>query len=178
MKEAAEVGCRRRAKQLSREIPSQRVTLHGFTLLEALIVIAIMLIIVAIAIPRITPLLQAAHTTTIVEKMRILTNELSAYRMNCGSYPNSLAALKPSRENGCSKNSAAFSDPATAPGYRLTYAATNPDENGHYEGHALSATPSSARSAGGDESYFADQTGIIRVHRNGPATVSDPALVP
>ena len=150
----------------------------GFTLLEVLMVIAIMLIIVAIALPRITPMLEAAHKTTIVAKMRTLTNELSAYRMNCGGYPNSLAALKPSPEKGCSKSSAAASDPTTASGYRLTYAATNPDDNIHYEGYTLSAVPSSSGSAAGNESYFTDQTGIIRVHRNSLATISDPPLVP
>ena len=156
---------------------------EAFTLLEVPIVIVIMLIIAAIALPTIAPKLQAAHKTTIAAKLRTLTNELSAYRMNCGGYPSSLAALKPSREKGCSKNGAAISDPATAPGlpagagYLLTYAATNPDENGHYEGYALSAVPSSTGSAG-NESYLADQSGIIRVRRNGPSSVSDPALVP
>lgn len=155
----------------------------GFSLLELLIVIAIMLIVVAIALPRITPMLQAAHKTTIVAKMRTLTNELSTYRMECSGYPESLDALKPSPEKACPRGSAAFSDPTTTPGlpavagYRLTYAAANRDESGHYEDYTLSAVPSSTGGADG-ESYFADQTGIIRVLRNGPATVSDPALVP
>ena len=171
-------GDRTTPKQRSCQTPTRPAIAEGFTLLELLIAIAIMLIIVAIALPRITPMLQAAHKTTIVAKMRTLTNELTAYRMDCGGYPESLAALNPSPKRRCSKNSAAASDPATASGYRLTYAATNPDENGHYEGYTLSAAPSSSGSTAGNESYFADQTGIIRVHRGGPATVSDPALVP
>jgi prepilin-type N-terminal cleavage/methylation domain-containing protein len=152
-------------------------TTEGFTLLEVLIVVAIMLIIVATAIPRITPMLQAAHKTTIVAKLRTLTNELSAYRMNCGGHPNSLAALKPSPEKGCSKSSAAASDPVAASGYRLTYAASNRDESGHYEGYTLTAVPSSPHSAG-NESYSTNQTGIIRVHGGGQVAASGPAFTP
>ena len=177
MDETPEADCRTKCEATEPRDPSRRMTGEGFTLLEVLIVIAIMLIIVAIALPRITPMLEAAHKTTVVAKLRTLTNELSAYRMDCGSYPNSLAALKPSTIKGCSRNSTAASDPATAPGYRLTFNATNPDDNGHYEGYTLSAVPSSSGSPG-NESYFADQTGIIRVHHNGPASLSDPALVP
>jgi hypothetical protein len=62
-----------------------------------------------------------------------------------------------------------------ASGYRLTYAASNRDDNGHYEGYTLTTVPSSPGSAAGNESYFADQTRISRAHRNGPASVSDPA---
>jgi prepilin-type N-terminal cleavage/methylation domain-containing protein len=164
--------------------PSRRMTGEGFTLLEVLIVIAIMLIIVAIALPRITPMLQAAHKTTIVAKLRTFTNELAAYRMDCGGIPDSLDALKPSPEKACPRGSVTFSDPAAAPSlpavadYRISYTATNPSENGHYEGYTLSAVPSSPGSAVGNEPYFADQTGIIRVRRGETASISDPALVP
>jgi prepilin-type N-terminal cleavage/methylation domain-containing protein len=168
-----------------RRVFGQRTTRKGFTLLEVLIVIAIMLIIVAIALPRITPMLQVAHKTTIVAKLRTFTNELTAYRMDCGGYPDSLDALKPSFQTACQRGSVTFSEPAAAASslaavadYRISYAATNRDENGHYEGYTLTAVPSSPGSAVGNESYFADQTGTIRVHRNGPAAASDPALVP
>ena len=157
--------------------PSRRMTGEGLTLLEVLIVIAIMLIIVAIALPRITPMLEAARKTTIVAKLRILTNELSVFHMDCGGYPENPDALKPSPGKGCSTGTAFVSSPKVASGYRLAHAVTNRDETGHYEGYTLSAVPSSTDSADG-ESYFADQSGIIRVHRDGPAPVSDPALVP
>jgi type II secretory pathway pseudopilin PulG len=142
-----------------------------------MIVIAIALILVAIAMPRISPMLHAGHETIVEERMRMLTNELSAYRMDCGGYPASLAALKLSPEKGCSKNSAAGSVPTTVPGYRLSYMPSDRNEDGLYLAYQLSVVPSSAGSAGKD-SYLTDQTGIIRVRHGGAPTVSDRTPLP
>jgi type II secretory pathway pseudopilin PulG len=142
-----------------------------------MIVIAIVLILVAMAMPRISPMLHAGHETIVEERMRTLTNELSAYRMDCGGFPANLAALKLSPGKGCSKNIAAGSVPTTVPGYRLSYTPTDLGKDGLYSAYRLSVVPSSAGSAGKD-SYLTDQTGIIRVQRGGPATGSNPTLVP
>lgn len=141
------------------------------------LVVAIILIIFAITMPRIAPLLQATHKTTVVANLQTLNNELSAYRMICGGYPEQLGALKDSAGKGCSSDSGAHSRPMIPNGYHISYTATRPDENGVYSGYTLTADPFSSGTAG-IRSYFTDQTGIIRAHSGGRADASDPPLSP
>ncbi len=149
---------------------------EGFTLLELLIAIAVILILVATTVPNIMRMQDSAHGTAILAQLRVLSNELSVYRMDCGGYPEGLDGLNSSPEEGCAKGNTTASDPATVPGYRLSYRPANPDGSGAYTTFTLAAGPLGTASSSG-RFYFMDQTGIVRMHSGAPASVSDPAII-
>src|ERR1700730_1627817 len=68
----------------------------GFSLIELLIVVAIILIIAAIAIPNLLRSKMAANEASAVGSLRSLNTAAVAYSTTYGTYPASLAALGPS----------------------------------------------------------------------------------
>ena len=166
---------------------------NGYTLLEALIVVAIILILAAIAIPGELRSRQIARRGVVITELQTLHDELSAYEMMCGGFPPSLPA-QGSTGSSCSSSSTAgegavstsASDSAANPpdpvpilmsGYRFTYTLADLGDDGLYHGYAITADPIGGRKTG-NEFYFSDQTGVVRVHINEEATASDPPLVP
>src|SRR6202451_4489534 len=68
----------------------------GFSLIELLIVVAIILIIAAIAIPNLLRSKMAANEASAVGSLRTLNTSSVAFSTTYGNYPPSLAALGPS----------------------------------------------------------------------------------
>ena len=66
----------------------------GFTLIELLIVIVILGILAAIAIPNIAGLTESADRSTVESNMRQLATEIESYRATERSYPDSLDDLE------------------------------------------------------------------------------------
>ena len=59
----------------------------GFTLIELLIVIAILAVLAAIAIPLVANRIDAARASADVTNIRILQDAVELYYIDCGKYP-------------------------------------------------------------------------------------------
>ncbi len=73
---------------------------QGFSLLELVIVVALMLILVSISVPNLSRSRMLAHEASVIVALDTLNNELEAHWMTCGGYPSSLADLE-SAAAGC-----------------------------------------------------------------------------
>jgi len=153
---------------------------RGFSLLELLIVITVILIIAAIAIPRLLTVKQMANSAAAVANLRSLDNALTAYSTQYPAvgYPATMAALAGTGTTP-SSTSALLTDTllagATAPdvakqNYYFTYA---PGSGTPVLTYGLNATP-----VGGTVSrtFFTDQTGEIHFHDGAAASVGDPLI--
>jgi type IV pilus assembly protein PilA len=129
----------------------------GFSLIELLIVVAIILVIAAMAIPSLLRSKMAANEASCVASMRTLSRSVISYQTTYGTYPLTLASLGPGSPP--SSTAADLVDSILAvgikSGYTITYTPTSPDT---YE---LSAVPITA-GVSGSRTFFTDQTGVIR----------------
>jgi type IV pilus assembly protein PilA len=152
---------------------------RGFSLIELLIVVAIILIIAAIAIPNLLKSRIAANQASAVGSLHTLNavEQMYASTYNTGFSPN-LSSLGPG--SGTSGPSAAgmvdsvlagTGNTSTRQGYTFTYAAS-PDASGRYETYTINAAPSTPGTTGTNY-YFTDQSGVIRQNSTQAAGASD-----
>jgi len=135
----------------------------GFTLIELLIVIAVIAILAAIAIPNLLSSSKAANESSAIASLRTLVSAQETFRsrQNPPTYAEDLAAL------------GTLIDPVLAGGSKSGYdfAAGAADENTY--SYTASAT---TQETSGDRSFFVDQTGVIRSAAAAGATVASPAI--
>src|SRR5205807_5757384 len=140
----------------------------GFSLIELLIVVAIILIIAAIAIPNLLRAKMAANEASAVGSLRTLNTACIAYFTSYGQFPAAITNLGPVASGGtASSTSADLIDSllasGTKSGYTFVYTAGNSDQNQTY---TITATPISAGQTG-QRMFFTDQPGVIRVNVTG-----------
>lgn len=158
-----------------------RTEQRGFSLIELLIVVAIILIIAAIAIPDFLRSKMAANQASAVESLRVINSAEVMYNSNYQKgYSSSLTDLKaPTGGALPSLTAAALIDNILASGvksgYRLTYVPSNPDAQGYYQGYTVTADPVTAGTSGGAY-YFTDQNYVIRFNNTQTATSTDQPL--
>lgn len=99
---------------------------HGFSLIELMIVVAIILVIAAIAIPNLMKSRIAANEASAVGSLRAINNAEVTYSSSFSTYTCSLAALGPA-SGGASPSSgaAAIIDATLASGVKSGYTFTN-----------------------------------------------------
>ena len=155
----------------------------GFSLIELLIVVAIILIIAAIAIPNLMASRMAANESSAAQECRNVTTAEVVYstQYNIG-YAATLTSLGDA--GGCGAGSvtstnACLIDAVLAAGsksgFSFTYAPTNPDAATHYQGFTLNGNPLNPGYSG-RKHFFTDQTGVIRMNLTTAAAISDPAI--
>src|ERR1700686_1601272 len=132
----------------------------GFSLIELLIVVAIILIIAAIAIPNLLRSKMAANEASCVGSLRTINTSSVAYSTTYGKYPHALTDLAPSATPTSTSADLVDSVLATGikSGYTLTY---TPGAVGVDQSYTLSAKPTTA-GVTGQRGFFTDQTGVIR----------------
>lgn len=154
---------------------------RGFSLIELLIVVAIILVIAAIAIPSFIRAKIAANEASAVTSMHAVSTAEIGYLTlypTLGFSP-SLAALGDGGTTPCPGTSAAscFVDSSLSSGLKSGYSFTYAQDT--------STTPSLGYTFNGDpavfgitgvQSYFIDQTNVIRYSPSGPANASSPVL--
>src|SRR5246127_1030119 len=144
----------------------------GFSLIELLIVVAIILIIAAIAIPNLLRSKIAANQASAVGSLRTLNTACIDYSTSYGQFPSALTNLGPIASGGtASSTSADLIDSVLAGGSKsgstFVFGA-----GGRNQSYTITATPITPATTG-QNMYFTDQSGVIRVDTSGSgATVA------
>ncbi len=163
----------------------------GFSLIELLIVVAIILIIAAIAIPNLLRARMAANESSAVGSLRTINTADATFLSTYGhNFAPSLTALGGATTNApvCTQANlvdnvlGAAAQPASKSGYSFIYTAGAPDPAdvgicSSVTTYTITATPLTYNGTG-TRSFFTDQSGVIRGADDGGAasTVADPPL--
>ena len=130
---------------------------RGFTLIELMIVVAIIAIILSLAIPSLQNARKSANEGRAIATLRSISTVQEQYKTRFGAYADWVGKLEDAG-----------------------YIAIRFDEYDvlYYSGEThrwyLSAGPRSPADA--DRYFFVDQTGVIRFSSTGPATSTDPPI--
>lgn len=151
---------------------------RGFSLIELLIVVAIILVIVAIAIPNFMRSRMAANESATVQNIRAVVTANVVYSSTYGiGYSSDLVSLGPDPSNGPS--SAKFAgliddvlSSGVKSGYAFTYSAAAPVSGALIPSYQLTANPVTPGYTG-NRYFFTDDSGVIRQNLSSTATVSD-----
>jgi type IV pilus assembly protein PilA len=151
----------------------RRAAERGFTLIELMIVIAIILIIAAIAVPKLSSQRQNAQEMAAIQQIRTLHQAQIQYYGQFGRYATSLAELGPPASGSPGPQAADLIPKSLADGkgtgYLFTIAA-NPS------GYVINANPEQFGSSG-RRTFYSDQSGVVRQNwGQEPATVNSPEL--
>ena len=152
---------------------------RGFSLIELLIVVAVILIIAAIAIPNFIRSRMRANESAAVQNLRIVNTANVVYLTTYGiGYSDGLPKLS-GNQVIVDQNDAGLIDTVLASGlkngYTYTYAILSRDAQNHVVGYSFTAAPTTV-GATGDRYFYTDQTAIIRQNTTGAAGPTDPSI--
>jgi type IV pilus assembly protein PilA len=144
----------------------------GFSLIELLIVVAIILIIAAIAIPNLIRSKIAANQASAVASLRTLNTSTVLFNTNYGLYPTALSSMA---TNGAASSTAAdmidnVLSTGTKSGYSFSWSG-----GGTSGSYAIYASPVALNSTG-TVYYYTDQSLVIRSNPAGAATSGSLAI--
>ncbi len=148
----------------------------GFSLIELLIVVAIILIIAAIAIPNLLRSRMAANEASAVGSIRTINTAEVTYS---STYPDigftALASLGGTGTSASSTN-ALLIDNVLATGTKSGYSFSTTGISGTPAvQYAVNANPVT-RGQSGQRSFFSDQSGVIRYNQTAAASATDNPL--
>jgi type IV pilus assembly protein PilA len=160
---------------------------NGFSLIELLIVVAIILIIAAIAIPNLLRSRMAANEASAVGSVRTVNTAAVTYNsIYNNGYPSTLTEVGTTSVTQPSCNAGMFIDSVLTGGSKSGYsfslgggsAATTAPAGcttaGYVDGYYITAVPTSAGTTG-TRAFCSDQTGVIRFNLGGTATAASTA---
>ena len=149
----------------------------GFSLIELLIVVAIILIIAAIAIPNLLKARISANQASAVGSLRTITTSEIGYQSSYAQYSDTLVQLAGAAPCTSSSTTACLIDPVLGAGqksgYTFTYAPVV--AGGVNSGFTVNAD-ATTQGTTGDMHYFTDNSGVIRFNAAAAATASSSAL--
>lgn len=151
---------------------------RGFSLIELLIVVAVILVIAAIAIPNFLRSRMAANEAAAVASCRNITTALVVYSTTYGnSFASQLSYLGPPSGGGAvSPTGAELIDQLLAngekSGYRFSYVPEDANGDGIFEAFVLYADPVSP-GVTGNRHFFTDTSGVVRANPTGSASATD-----
>jgi type IV pilus assembly protein PilA len=157
----------------------------GFSLIELLIVVAVILVIAAIAIPNLMRSRMAANEASAVASLRSINTSQIVYQNTYGPSfatklidlsdggvaANCLPSVTPTATASCLVDSALTS--GTKSGYIFLYAPVSVGAT--VTSYSVNADPITSGSSG-QRHFFTDETNLIRVNPTASATNTDPPL--
>jgi type IV pilus assembly protein PilA len=149
---------------------------RGFSLLEMLIIVAIILVIAALAVPNLLRSKMSANEASAVSSLRTLNSACVSYSTTWTGFPLALSYLGPGKPPTTTAADLVDSVLAagTKAGYTITYV-SGPPIGGQVRTYTLSASPSVVGQTG-SRYFFTDQTGVIRQNMGATATSSSTPL--
>jgi type IV pilus assembly protein PilA len=157
----------------------------GFSLIELLIVVAVILVIAAIAIPNLTRSRMAANEASAVASLRSINTSQVVYQNTYG--PGFAANLLDLSDGGSAANCLPSATPTATASCLIDAALTSGTKSGYtflytpvsvgptVVTYSVNADPTTSGSTG-QRHFFTDETNLIRVNGTTVATNSDPAL--
>jgi prepilin-type N-terminal cleavage/methylation domain-containing protein len=146
---------------------------RGFTLIELLIVISIILVILAIAVPKMNKQMQGAREMAVIREIGSIHQAETQYYSQFGKYATNLIQLGPPVSGADGPEAANIIPKILADGKKngFTYTLTATPS-----GYAISAIPDSFGNTG-SRTFFSDQTLVIRNNwGQEPATPASPEI--
>jgi type IV pilus assembly protein PilA len=148
----------------------------GFSLIELLIVVAVILIIAAIAIPNFVRSKMTANEASAVQNMRNVTTAeylySSTYSINFSADLVSLGGNTATPDTGHAELIDQVLAAGQKSGYSFGYSAGPLDGQGHVTTYAVNASPLIPGSTG-QRYFYTDQTGVIRWNGSTAAAATD-----
>jgi type IV pilus assembly protein PilA len=152
----------------------------GFSLIELLIVVAIIMIIAAIALPNLLSARISANEASAVQSVRTIQSAETLYATTYTSlgFSATLADLGGASNSACvaSPTQACLIDnvlsSGTKDGYVITWTGDGLTPSFSYN---INADPV-VRGGTGRRSFYSNYPGVIRYNTSGPATVNDPTI--
>ena len=146
---------------------------RGFSLIELLIVIAIILIIAPIAVPKMNNQMQAAHEMAAIRQITTIHQAETQYYSQFGRYATSLAELGPPASGAATPAAADLIPKVLADGRNSGYLFT---VTASPTGYSVTAVPEAFGNSG-RRTFFSDQTLVVRNNwSQEPATVTSPEI--
>jgi type IV pilus assembly protein PilA len=156
-------------------VRERRRNQRGFSLIELLIVIAIILIILSIALPKMSQSQMHAREMGAIATLKTINTVEIQYQSQFGQYAGSLAQLGPPAGAGSSEGAQAANlisgnlASGSTNGYKYTVTQTQ-------SGYAAVAVPQAYNNTG-RRSFYTDQTGVIRESSTQePPTANSPEI--
>jgi prepilin-type N-terminal cleavage/methylation domain-containing protein len=161
-----------------------RAKQRGFSLIELLIVVAVILVIAAIAIPNLLRSRMAANEASAVASLRSINTSEVVYQSTYGSsFADTLAALSDGGSpancvspNSPSSTSSCLIDAALASGNKSGYQFTYSPVSSGAAVTAYSANADPVSASAGARHFYTDQTNVIRVNATAAASNTDPSI--
>lgn len=150
---------------------------HGFSLLELIIAVVLILVLAAIAIPSFMRSRMSANEAAAVASLRALTAACTAYSTTWGQgFPVKLANLRPGTPATSSAADLIDSVLAagTKSGYKFVYVSGAPT-SGKIVSYTINANPIKVNTTG-TRYFFTDQSGVTRYNFGSSASVTSKPL--
>jgi prepilin-type N-terminal cleavage/methylation domain-containing protein len=143
----------------------------GFSLIELLIVVAIILIIAAIAIPNLLKSKMAANESSAVGSIRTINTGEVTYAAGCPNVGYSVSLAELNTGAACPAGTNIIDNVLSTgikSGYQFAYATPGADASGITNLYTITAVPSVYQTTG-NRGFFSDQTGVVRYDLVGSA---------
>ena len=160
---------------------------RGFSLIELLIVVAVILVIAAIAIPNLMRSRVAANQASAVGSLHVMNTAEVTYSSTYGGYSPTLGYLGPPSTGTTPVPSGAElidsllsggspgANESAKSGYTFTYSAGGVDGSGRIYSYSITAGPITPGTTGYNY-YYTDQIGVIRQNSTAAAGSTDSPL--